>query len=298
MRIAIGVGGATVQDLVDDVRRAADAGFESAWLSNIFGLDAVVGAAVAGAQVPGITLGTAVVPTPPRHPHALAQAAMTAFDACDGRFTLGIGVSHQIVIETMFGLSFAKPARHMREYLGVLLPLLREGSASLQGEEYRVAAPLQRARTDAPTVVIAAMAPVMLELAGAVADGTVLWMTGPRTIDDHVAPRITKAAASAGRPAPQIIAALPVALTDDPDGAREAAAAEFATYGGLPSYRAMLDKEGAAGPADVAIVGDEAAVDAGLRRMADAGVTEFTLAPFGDGATRKRTVEFAQSWKG
>ena len=295
MKIGVGVGGRTVDEVIAQSEQAVAAGFDSGWLANIFGLDAIVAAAIAGRAVPGIHLGTAVVPTYPRHPHALAQQAMTAWDATGGRFTLGIGVSHQIVIETMFGLSFDKPAKHMREYLAVLLPLLREGSVSHNGELYRVQAPLERAGDPSgPEVLLAAMAPVMLRLAGEVADGTLLWMTGPKTVANHVAPRITQAAADAGRPAPKIVAALPIAVTNDPDAAREAAAKTFEIYGGLPSYRAMLDAEGAAGPADVAIVGDEQAVAAGVRAMADAGVTEFNAACFGDGATIARTVKLLQ----
>jgi F420-dependent oxidoreductase-like protein len=278
--------------VVTQTERAAAAGFETGWLANIFGLDAVTAIAVAGRAVPGIHLGTAVVPTFPRHPHALAQQAMTAWDATHGRFTLGIGLSHQIVIETMFGLDFDKPAVHMREYLSVLLPLLREGNVAFSGERYRVQAPLERSGPEGgPKVVIAAMAPVMLRLAGEVADGTTLWMTGARTVAEHVAPRVNKAAADAGRPAPAVVASLPVAVTNDVDAARQQAAAAFAIYGGLPSYRAMLDKEGAAGPEDVAIVGDEATVEAGIRAMASAGVTEFAAACFGDADMVHRTTE-------
>jgi F420-dependent oxidoreductase-like protein len=265
-------------------------------LANIFGVDAITAAAIAGRAVPDLVLGTAVVPTFPRHPHALAQQAMTAWDATGGRFHLGIGLSHQIVIESMFGLSFERPAEHMREYLSVLLPLLREGNASFDGERYRVHAPLERAGDPSgPPVLLAALAPLMLRLAGEQADGTILWMTGARTVGEHVAPRITKAAADAGRPAPRIVASLPVAVTDDPDGAREQAAATFSIYGTLPSYRAMLDKEGATGPQDVAIVGDEATVTAGIRSLADAGATEFAAAMFGDKATMVRTTEVLQA---
>jgi F420-dependent oxidoreductase-like protein len=206
MRIGIGIGGSTVDEVLAQTERAASDGFTSGWLSNIFGLDAITAIAIAGRHVPGIHLGTAVVPTFPRHPHALAQQAMTAWDATRGHFTLGIGLSHQVVIETMFGLSFDKPATHMREYLSVLLPLLREGNVSFDGELYRVHAPLERAGDPSgPPVLLAAMAPVMLRLAGEVADGTILWMTGARTVADHVAPRINKAAADAGKPAPEIL---------------------------------------------------------------------------------------------
>jgi F420-dependent oxidoreductase-like protein len=292
MRIGIGLGGTSVDEVVEAAEKAAAAGFTTGWIANIFGIDAVMACAIAGRAVPGIALGTAVTPTFPRHPHALAQQAMTAWDATDGRFTLGIGLSHQIVIETMFGLSYEKPANHMREYLDVLLPLLRDGMVSHDGDLYKVNAPLERSGpAGGPKVLLAAMAPVMLRLAGEVADGTSLWMTGAHTIADHVAPRINKAASDAGKPAPTILCSLPIAVTDDVDAAKASAASTFAIYGGLPSYRAMLDKEGAAGPEDVAIVGDEATVSAGIQALADAGVTEFSAALFGDGDTMRRTTD-------
>lgn len=291
MRIGLGVGGSSIEQFVEQVRRAADAGFESAWAANIFGLDAITAIAVAGREVPGIELGTAVVPTYPRHPHALAQQALTAHDATGGRFTLGIGLSHQIVIENMFGLSFDKPAAHMREYLAVLLPLLRSGAVSHDGERYRVHATVEQlGPAGGPPVLLAALAPVMLKLAGSVADGTVTWMTGPRTIGDHIAPRLAAAAEEAGRPAPRVVCSLPVAVTEDPDGARQLAAKVFAVYDGLPSYKAMLNKEGAAGPGDVAIVGDDETVAAAVRGLADVGVTEFNAACYGDGDTMRRTT--------
>jgi F420-dependent oxidoreductase-like protein len=293
MKISIGIDGSSIDEVVARTERAAAAGFTSGWLSNIFGIDALTAVAVAGRHVPGIHLGTAVVPTYPRHPYVMAQQARSTWDATHGNFTLGIGLSHQIVIESMWGLSYEKPATHMREYLSVLLPLLREGTVAFEGEHYSVAAPLEATGpTGGPPVLIAAMAPVMLRLAGGVADGTILWMTGARTVRDHVVPKITAAAAEAGRPAPQVVASLPVALSSDPDAAREQAASTFAVYGGLPSYRAMLDREGAAGPADVAIVGDEATVQAGIQTMADAGVTEFMAAPFGDDDQVRRTIDF------
>ena len=142
MDIGIGIGGQTVDEVVAQAQRAGAEGFASAWTANIFALDAITTLAIAGRAVPGLHLGTAVVPTFPRHPHAMAQQAMTAWDATGGRFTLGIGLSHQIVIETMFGLSYDKPAAHMREYLAVLLPLLRDGNVSFDGDLYRVHAPL------------------------------------------------------------------------------------------------------------------------------------------------------------
>ncbi|HXW43264.1 MAG TPA: LLM class F420-dependent oxidoreductase [Streptosporangiaceae bacterium] len=276
--------------LADHLRRAADDGFASAWMANIFGLEALTSLAVAGSQVPGIAVGTAVVPTYPRHPAVLAQQAMTAALALGpGRLTLGIGLSHQIVIESMYGYSFDKPARHMREYLSVLLPLLDGTAVSVDGSTLSAHIGLSTARADRIPVLLAALAPQMLRLAGEQADGTVLWMTGPATVRDHIVPAITAAAAAAGRPSPRVVCILPVYVTDDPQAARAIAAEDFAIYGQLPSYRAMLDKEGAAGPADVAIVGDEDTVAAQIGALADAGVTEFVAGEYAPGADRART---------
>jgi 5,10-methylenetetrahydromethanopterin reductase len=278
------------------LRRAADDGFTSAWMANIFGLEALTSLAVAGSQVPGIELGTAVVPTYPRHPAVLAQQAMTAALAVGpGRLTLGIGLSHQIVIESMYGYSFDKPARHMREYLSVLLPLLDGNPVRVKGETLSANIGLSVPRAGRVQVLLAALAPQMLRLAGSLTDGTVLWMTGPATVRDYVVPAINKAASEAGRPAPRVVCILPVCVTSDPEGARAAAAEEFAIYGQLPSYRAMLDREGAAGPADVAIVGDEDAVSAQIAALADAGVTDFVAGEYARGDDRERTRSLLKS---
>lgn len=276
--------------LTDQLRRAADDGFASAWLSNIFGIEALTSLAVAGSQVPGIEVGTAVVPTYPRHPAVLAQQALTtALALGPGRLTLGIGLSHQIVIESMYGYSFDKPARHMREYLSVLLPLLRGENVSVDGSTVSAHIGLSVGRDGPLPVLLAALAPQMLRLAGTQADGTILWMTGPATVADYIVPAITAAAREAGRPAPRVVCILPVCVTSDPAAARELAAQEFAIYGQLPSYRAMLDKEGAGGPGDVAIVGDEDAVAAQIQALADGGVTDFVAGEYARGQERERT---------
>jgi F420-dependent oxidoreductase-like protein len=276
--------------LSDDVRRAADDGLASVWLSNVFGFDALTALAVAGNRVPGIELGTAVVPTYPRHPAALAQQALTAALAVGpGRLSLGIGLSHKIVIEDMYGYSFEKPARHMREYLSALLPLLDGSPAHVDGSTLSAHIGLSVPKAGKVPVLLAALAPRMLELAGAQTDGTVLWMTGTATVRDYVVPAISAAAAAAGRPAPRIVCCLPVAVTSDPAAARASAAEVFAIYGQLPSYRAMLDREGAAGPGDVAVVGDEDAVSAQIAALAAAGVTDFVAAEFARGQDRDRT---------
>jgi len=284
--------------LRDQLQRAADDGFASAWMSNIFGLDALTALAVAGSQVPGIELGTAVVPTYPRHPAVLAQQALTTATALDGRLTLGIGLSHKIVIEDMYGYSFDRPARHMREYLSILLPLLDGQQASFQGETMRAGIGLSTPRPGRVPVLLAALAPQMLRLAGQRTDGTVLWMTGPATIRDYVAPTIREAAAAAGRPSPRVVCLLPVCVTDDPDGARARANRVFAIYGQLPSYRAMLDREGAAQPGDVVLTGDEDAVAAQIRALEEAGVTDFVAAEYSRGDDQVRTRALLKSLLG
>jgi F420-dependent oxidoreductase-like protein len=294
MRIGTSVAEPTGPDalvqLADQLRAAAADGFASAWMSNIFGLEALISLAVAGSQVPGIELGTAVIPTYPRHPAVLAQQALTTDLALGGRLALGIGLSHQIVIQDMYGYSFERPARHMREYLAVLAPLLAGEPVSFEGEtlQAKIGLSVPRSGHKVP-LLIAALAPQMLRLAGSRADGTVLWMTGPATVRDYIVPSITRAAADAGRPAPRVVCVLPVCVTDDAEQARVNAGKAFAIYGQLPSYRAMLDREGAAGPGDVAIVGDEDAVAAQIRTLGDAGVTDFVAGEYARGADGPRT---------
>jgi len=284
--------------LREQLQRAADQGFASAWMSNIFGVDALTALAVAGSQVPGIEVGTAVVPTYPRHPAALAQQARTVAAAVDGRLVLGIGPSHRIVIEDMFGYDYGKPILHMREYLDVLLPLLDGQPVAFTGSTVRASIGLTTPNPGRVPVLLAALGPQMLKLAGERTDGTVLWMTGPATVRDHIVPSITAAAQAVGRSSPRVVCSLPVCVTGDPDGARERATQVFAIYGDLPSYRAMLDREGAAGPAEVAIVGDEDTVAAQIGALAEAGVTDFTAVEYTGGPEGARTRAFLRTLLG
>jgi F420-dependent oxidoreductase-like protein len=298
MRIGI-FGGDTangpLSSIVEAARSAADAGFASFWLPQVFGVDALTALALIGRDVPRIELGTAVVPTFPRHPVVLAQQALTTQAATDGRLALGIGLSHQLVIEGMYGYSFDKPARHMREYLEILIPLIQTGHVSFSGETLTGRAGIEVKGAAPCPVLLAALGTKMLELAGGVADGTVTWMTGPATIESHIVPTITAAAAAAGRPAPRVGVGLPVCLTADVDAARERAAKTFEIYGSLPSYRAMLDREGAAGPADVAVVGDEAAIRGQVERLEAGGATDLVANVFGSRDERTRTTALLQS---
>jgi len=301
MRIGIMLGATpgphdTLDGLVAFARDAEAKGFPSLWLAHVFGLDAITALALAGRETRRIELGTAVVPTYPRHPAAMAQQALTAGVACGGRFTLGIGLSHQLVIEGMMGLSFEKPAAHMREYLEVLAPLLRGERVNHQGERYRVSAALQVEAAQPVPLLVAALGPVMLGVAARLAAGTITWMTGPRTLADYVVPTLREAASRAGRAEPRVVAGLPVAIADDVEKARERVGSILKMYGMLPSYRAMLDREGAQGPADVALLGNEAQVGAALDRLCETGASDLIAAivPV-EGDTEERTLAFLAS---
>ena len=298
MRIGLFGGdtaGRSIDDVIADARQAEAEGFASYGLPQIFAMDAMTVLAIVGREVPRIELSTGVVPTYSRHPVTMAQQALTVQAASGGRFLLGIGLSHQIVIEMMFGLSFDKPARHMREYLNALMPLLRDGMCSTSGETISVQAGLGVEPRLTPQVVVAALGPIMLRLAAEMTEGTVTWMTGPATLRDYTVPTITAAAEKANRPAPRVIASLPICVTNDEAGARERAAETFLVYGTLPSYRAMLDREGAEGPADVALIGDESTVSKQVQELADIGVTDFVASVYGTREERDRTRGLLQS---
>ncbi|MBO6564743.1 MAG: TIGR03564 family F420-dependent LLM class oxidoreductase [Pseudomonadales bacterium] len=285
-------GATTLDDLIDQAKKVEAAGLDNVWLANIFSFDAISTLAIIGREVPRIGLGTAVTPTYPRHPTAIAQQALTTAAATNNRFTLGIGLSHQIVIENMLGFSYDKPAKHMREYLEVLMPLARGETVNFNGEQYRVnGVTLEIPGADRMPVVIAALGPVMLKIAGELADGTNTWMVGPNTMANHIAPGL-------GRDDATIVGGVPVVLTTRVDEAREQIAKDLVIYGQLPSYRAMLDREGAEGPADIAIVGDENTLRGEIKRFEDAGVTDFNAAimDIEDGAY-DRTLEFLSSMK-
>jgi len=301
MKIGIMLGAtpgedASLDGLIRTGKEIEAQGFASLWLAQIFGHDAVATAALIGRETQRIEIGTAVVPSPPRHPSVLAQQALTAAAASQGRFSLGIGLSHQIVIESMLGLSYARPARQMREYLEVLGPLLRGEPVQYQGDIYRVAIGLQVPDRRPVPLLVAALGPVMLGVTGRLADGTITWMTGPQTLASHVVPTLRAAADSAGRPAPRVVAGLPVAVTDDERAVRRKIGDILKMYGTLPSYRAMLDREGAEGPADIAVVGDEKKVGAALDRLAETGITDLMAAvvPI-DEEMRPRTLALLSS---
>jgi F420-dependent oxidoreductase-like protein len=302
MRIGINGTGlvqrASADAIAAHAAQAAADGFASYWLAELptGGFDALTVLALVGQRVAGIELGTAVVPTFPRHPMALAGQALTVHAAIGGRLTLGVGLSHAPLMAQL-GIGFERPMRHLREFLSILAPLLSDGKVSFRGELLACDAQVFRAPSPRCPLVVAALGPQALAIAGALTDGTTLAWVGPRTIREHIVPRLSEAAAHAGRPAPRVIATLPVCVTDDVDAVREQVGRMLSMYGELPSYRAMFEREGVAGPADVALIGSEEAVREQVGRLADAGVTDFAPTEFTPGAReRERTRAFLRSY--
>lgn len=286
MRIAVNASAellhADIGRLREHAARAAEDGFSGWWLAQTGLVDALTVFPAVADDAPGLEFGTAVVPTFPRHPTMLAGQALTTQAVLGDRdLVLGIGLSHKPVIEGALGLSFDRPIRHLIDYLEVLIPLLDAGRVDHDGEAFTAHMASARPSDRVPSVMVAALGEQALRVTGRRTDGTILWMVGPRTVAEHICPRMTEAAAAAGREAPRIVCSLPTCVTDDAGAVRDAAATVFEIYGQLPSYRAMLDREGARHPGDVAIVGTEDEVAAQLAGLADAGVTDFSALEFG-----------------
>jgi F420-dependent oxidoreductase-like protein len=287
----------TIDEVINQAVKAENDGFDAFWAPHLSGrgFDALTSLALAGTLTSRIELGTAVVPTYPRHPTALMQQAMTVQVASNGRLSLGIGPSHKPAVEDSWGLSYDRPGRHTREYLTVLNQLVEEGAASYSGEMYRVQAGAEMTGASPFPVLISALAPVMLRIAGELSAGTITWMCGIQTIGNHVVPRINRAAERAGRPSPRVCTGLPVAVTDDKAAAFEKAAELFGRYGGLVNYRRMLNIESVDGPADIAVIGDEAEVESRIRSFADAGVTDLLGSPFPVGNDTEASLSRTES---
>ena len=278
-----GAGRSPVDAFVKTLAGIRDEGFRRIWMTQLpWDTDLLTVLAVAFREVDGIEVGTGVLPIQNQHPMLLAQRALTLNLIADGRFTLGLGMTHQVVSEGMWGIPWDKPVRRLNEYLDGLLPLLAGEAADAEGETVTTRGSLRIAGAPAPDVYIAALGPQLLRVAGRRTAGTVTWMTGPKTLAEHIGPALRAAAAEAGRPegSVRVVAALPVSVTDDVDGARKQAAEEFAMYGYMPSYRAMLDREGFANPEDAALIGDEDTVAGRIDVLRSAGVDEFAAIPF------------------
>lgn len=283
--VGLGFAGGTAKHTVAEVRTdvawASDAGFDSYWLSHVFGVDPLVALACAASAGTNLAeLGTSVMALAGRHPVALAQEALTAQQACDGRLTLGVGPSHEVVVEAIFGERWAGPVQRTDEYLRALIALCNGEPAAVSGEQIHAHAALSVPANPVP-VVLAALGPRMLELCGRVADGTHLGNCGPRTIADHIVPRLTRSAETAGRSMPRVIALVAVCVTDQTDAARAHSREVSAGYAALPSYRAMLDREGVDSPADLLLAGSIERVVDGLGEYAAAGVTDLRLTAVG-----------------
>jgi F420-dependent oxidoreductase-like protein len=296
MRIGLPGLGSSVERMVEQAERAEADGFTSLWYAGSTGGDPLITMALAGRATSLIELGTSILPSYLCHPvlqATRAAATATAIGAA-GRFTLGIGPSHQPVIEGMLGLSFATPGTHTEEYVQIVTRLLQGETVNFSGDEFKVnAGPVSLVDGAPIPVLVAALGPRLLRVAGQYTAGTIPWMANAVAIEQHIAPRIRKAAADAGRPDPRIVAGLPVAVHDDVAEARSVAAEMFAIYGTLPNYQRILERGGIAAPAEAAIVGDEATVTAQIEALFEAGATDVWAAPFPVGddrsASRART---------
>jgi F420-dependent oxidoreductase-like protein len=301
MRIGLMIGPETrnyagkVDRLCSDAREADEAGFATAWIPQLpQDFDALTAAALMGRETTRIELATAVVPLQPRHPVVLGQQALSVQAACGGRFSLGVGPSHHWVIDSMFGLPYAHPAQVVEDYLDVFDAMFAgPGPVDVENDRFRIHNPLDITDIAPTPVLLAALGPVMLRIAGERTDGTVLWMADERAIAEHIVPRITKAAENAGRPSPRVIAGVPVGLcaADQVEAARERANRILGHAEYSPNYQRLLEHGDAADVGDIAVVGSEAEVEARLRSFADAGATDVSVRVLPVGKGRDELVE-------
>jgi F420-dependent oxidoreductase-like protein len=291
-----------VDDFVTELAQVRDEGFRRAWVAQMpWQADVLTVLAVAFREVDAIEVATGVLPIQNQHPMLMAQRALTLSSISGGRFILGLGMTHRMVTEGMWGIPWDKPVRRLGEYLDGLVPLLGGEEANATGETVTTRGVLGIPNAPAPPVYIAALGPQLLRLTGRRCAGTLTWMTGPKTLADHIGPTLRRAAAEAGRPEGEVrvAASLPIAVTDDVEGLRGQAAEQFAVYGQLPSYRAMLDHEGYRDPQDAALVGDEKVVTERIDELRDAGVDEFVGYPFDTSADgRARTRKLLRAYGG
>jgi len=292
MRIGLTGGARTVDGIVQQAKRAEADGFDALWYASVVGGDPMAPIAVAGRETERIELGTAVLQTYPCHPLLQANRAASVAGAM-GRpgFTLGIGPSHEPLVRGVYGMSYDHPGRSTEEYVRILTGVLRGEDVDLDGEDWTAHTAGRGVAPEHPVpVLLSALGPRLLRVAGELTDGVVLWMAPARAIATHVAPKLLAAAEGAGRQPPRIVAGLPVVVHDDEAEARAAVAASAGAYGDMENYRRILDIGGAADPAEAAIVGDEASVGAQLQSLLDAGATDIWAAVIPAGADRKASV--------
>jgi F420-dependent oxidoreductase-like protein len=282
-----------VDDVVDQARVAYDAGVRQVWLGQQLDLDAIAVAGVIGATVPDLGVGTSVVPINPRHPLVVAAAAQTAQSAARGRFSLGLGLGVAMLEQVAFGMPTDHVAQRLREYLTVLRAIRDEGTVDFHGRHVTAVdphvMPVALPAAKPYPIYVAAMGPRALRVTGELADGTLPY-GGPRTLEEVIVPTIAQTAADAGRPHPRVFGLVNVAVTDDVEGARATAAEKLAMYDQVPSYQRINEREGVSGVADLALIGDEQHVAAGLRRYLDAGATDLLLMSVINGRDALRRV--------
>lgn len=270
-----------VDDVIAQAKRAYASGVRQIWLGQLFDVDSIALAAVIGTAVPGLGVGTNAVPINPRHPLIVASLAQTAQAAAHGKFSLGLALGGHEYERSAFGISPANTVQRLREHVTVVRSVLEDGAVSFHGNEITAAPelPVQVAGGTPIPLYVAAMGPKALQVTGELADGTQLFLAGPRTIAEFIEPTLSKAAADAGRPKPRIIASVPVLVSDDVDAARAEAVEQLAFYEAVPSYQKVLAREGVKRAGDLAIIGTPDAVAGQLASYRDAGATDLVLSP-------------------
>ena len=295
-----------VERMCEDARWADDAGLASVWVPQIPDeFDALTAAALVGTATARIEIGTAVVPIQPSHPIALARQALSVQAVCEGRLSLGLGVSHHWIIDEMLGLPYEQPAATLHAYLDVLdQALAGPGAVDVENERFSVHNPLDVTDLVPTPVLVAALGPKMLQLAGERTDGTILWMADEKAIATHVVPQLIRAAETAGRPAPRVVAGVPVCLCreDEVEIAVDRANRILAEAEISPNYQRLLDTGDARNVGDILAAGTEAAVEKRLRAFGEAGATDISVrvVPIGDNrderlASSLRTKELLAS---
>jgi F420-dependent oxidoreductase-like protein len=293
MRIGLTGGGSTVDKIVAQARLAEEQGFTSLWYASNVAGDPLAAMAIAGRETSRIELGTAVLQTYPCHPLLQANRAAATAEAM-GRpgFTLGLGPSHEAMVSGVLGLPYDHPGRNTEEYLTIVTALLRGEDVDFTGQDWSVhAAGRMRPPVHPVQVLLSALSPRLLRVAGAIADGTVLWMASGKAIETHIGPKISAAAGAAGRQAPRIVAGLPVAVHDDEAEARSAIAATAGMYAGMPNYQRIIETGGGTSPADVAVVGDEKSVRRQLQALVDVGATDIWAQPVAVGDDKPQRAQ-------
>ena len=289
---------ASLDEIKQEVAHAQACRASTYWLAQIWRYDALTLIPSLAQIAPDVEFASGVVASYLRHPMTLASQALTTNLLTGGKFTLGVGLMHKPLIEGMFEMSFERPARHMREYLDILLPLVQQQEVDSSGATVSYHGGMQVPGAEPCQVMLAALGPQMLKLCGARTQGTITWMTGADTIKDYIRPNLFTAAEQAGRTDTRIAALLPILITDDEAAGRALAAEQFEIYGTMPSYRAMLDKSGLADPADYVLIGNEDKVAESLRPYVDAGVTDCGLLIAGSPESKARGMDFVASLEG